>query len=250
MGSAVFNQALSTDAIAASFRQHGFAVVDGLLDGATAAALCDDIAAGAAQFSLVARTGVHPRRMLFETAPSPGKLAVLREQLGVAQKAGLVTALHELWEPQQEQGAIATVMRQLRAPATLAWVAQLTGVPVDTCQVSAVTRFRRGHYVDPHSDRVVKFGKRRRIAFVLFCSPDRQCGEGGNLVLLRNDGTTEISIAPRMNRLAMLDVERIHRHFVPAVTAYDGERLAIPGFYCVAPVGGIAIDVPPSGGGI
>jgi hypothetical protein len=249
LGPAVFNQALPSDAIAASFRRHGFAVIDEVLDAATAVALCDDIAAGAGQFCLVARTGVHPRRMLFEQAPSAGKLAVLREQLGVAQRAGLVTALHELWEPQQEQGAIAAVMRQLRAPATLAWMAQLTGVPVDACQVSAVTRFRRGHYVDPHSDRVVKFGKRRRIAFVLFCSPDRQRGEGGNLVLLRSDGATEASIAPRLNRLAMLDVERIHRHFVPAVTADDGERLAIPGFFCVAPEGG-AVDLPPSGCGI
>ena len=75
------------------------------------------------------------------------------------------------------------------------------------------------------------------LAFVLFCSHDPSLCDGGHLVLLRPDGTTQASIEPRVNRLALLDVDRIHQHFVPEVAVEDGVRLAIPGFFCVPPHG-------------
>ena len=81
-------------------------------------------------------------------------------------------------------------------------------------------------------------GKRRRIAFVLCCSHDPSLREGGHLVLLRPDGGTESSIEPRVNRLVLLDVDRIHQHRVPEITVEGGERLAIPGFFCVTPLEG------------
>jgi hypothetical protein len=213
-------------------------VVDHALNTADAEAIGREIAAAAAAFKLVARSGVHPRRIVFDQPLPEARLAVLREQLAVAQRAGLLTALHDLWEPPEDPSStIARVLAELRSPRTLAWIARVTAIPVDECQVRAVTRFRHGHYVDPHSDRLVKFGKRRRIAFVLFCSQDPALREGGHLVLLRPDGTTQASIEPRVNRLALLDVDRIHQHFVPEVAVDGGARLAIPGFFCVTPPG-------------
>lgn len=236
----MWNPAIRWSELEPAFRERGFVVVDDALDPVAVAEVCREIAAAASAFKLVARSGVHPRRVLFEQPLSEHRLAVLRKQLAVAQQAGLLTALHELWEPQPEDpsSTITRLLAELRSPHTLGWVAAITGIPVDECQVGAVTRFRYGHYVDPHSDRLVKFGKRRKIAFVLFCSHDPSLREGGSLVLLRADGATEASIEPRINRLALLDVDRIHQHFVPEIASPAGERLAIPGFFCVAPEGG------------
>jgi hypothetical protein len=234
----MWNPAIRSSELEQDFRERGFAVVDHALDAANAEAICREIAAAATAFKLVARSGVHPRRMMFDEPLSDARLAVLRAQLAVAQRAGLLTALHDLWEPADDPAsAIARLLAELRSPRTLAWVESVTSIPVDECQVGAVTRFRYGHYVDPHSDRLVKFGKRRKIAFVLFCSHDPSLCEGGNLVLLRRDGMAEASIEPRVNRLALLDVDRIHQHCVPEVTVEDGVRLAIPGFFCVTPHG-------------
>jgi hypothetical protein len=232
----MWNLAIRSSELEPAFRARGFAVVDDALNPVDARALCQEIAAAGAAFKLVARSGVHPRRMVFEQPLSARQLAVLREQLAVAQRAGLLTALHDLWEPEADPSStIARVLAELRSPRTLSWVAAVTSIRVDECQVGAVTRFRHGHYVDPHSDRLVKFGKRRKIAFVLFCSHDPALREGGSLVLLRRDGATEASIEPRVNRLALVDVERIHQHFVPEITVEGCERLAIPGFFCVTP---------------
>ena len=235
----MWNSAVRSSELEPGFRARGFVVIDEALAPAVAGEVCREIAAATAAFKLVARSGVHPRRMVFdEPLPAP-RLAVLRAQLAVAQRAGLLTALHDLWEPAEDEppSAIARLLAELRSPRTLAWVEDVTAIAVDACQVRAVTRFRCGHYVDPHSDRLVKFGKRRRIAFVLFCSHDPAL-RGGDLVLLRRDGEAEASIEPRVNRLVLLDVDRIHQHFVPEVTTTSGERLAIPGFFCVTPSGG------------
>lgn len=214
------------------FRERGFGVVDGALEAAEAERIGEEIAASDGAFKLVARTGVHPQRLAFDQPLAPVRLGVLEAQLAVAQQAGLLTSLHELWEPPAGDSAIARLFAHLRSAHTLAWIEAITSVAVDECQVGAVTRFRRGHYVDPHSDRLVKFGKRRRIAFVLFFSG---APGNGSLVLLRRDGETEASIEPRFNRLALLDVDRVHRHCVPKVLAEDGQRLAVPGFFCAAP---------------
>jgi Rps23 Pro-64 3,4-dihydroxylase Tpa1-like proline 4-hydroxylase len=235
----MWNPAIRCGELGAVFRERGFAVIDEALDPAAAEGVQAEIAATAA-FQLVARSGVHPRRVVFDQPLSEPRLAVLRAQLAVAQRAGLMTALHDLWEPREDDpsSAIARLLADLRSPRTLAWIASVTSIPVDACQVRAVTRFRCGHYVDPHSDRLVKFGKRRRIAFVLFCSHDPSLRGGGDLVLMRRDGGIEASIEPRINRLALLDVDRIHQHFVPEIIEPRGERLAIPGFFCVTPASG------------
>jgi hypothetical protein len=233
----MWNPAIQASELAPVFRERGFVVVDEALNAADAEAVCREIAAAAHAFKLVARSGVHPRRVVFDQPLSAVRLAVLRQQLAVAQQAGLLTALHDLWEPRADDpsSSVARLLGELRSPRTLAWIEDVTAVAVDECQASAVTRFRYGHYVDPHSDRLVKFGKRRRIAFVLFCSYDPSLRGGGHLVLLRPDGDPEASIEPRVNRLALLDVDRIHQHGVPEITVEGGERLAIPGFFCVTP---------------
>jgi Rps23 Pro-64 3,4-dihydroxylase Tpa1-like proline 4-hydroxylase len=224
----MWNPALRSSDLEPVFRERGFGVIDGALETAEAERIGEEIAASESAFKLVARTGVHPQRLAFDKPLSRARLEVLEAQLAVAQQAGLLTSLHELWEPPESDSAISRLFAHLRSVHTLAWIEAITSVAVDECQVRAVTRFRRGHYVDPHSDRLVKFGKRRRIAFVLFFSQ----GESGNLVLLRRDGETEASIEPRFNRLALLDVDRIHQHCVPKVLVDDGKRLAIPGFFC------------------
>jgi 2OG-Fe(II) oxygenase superfamily len=229
----MWSPALRSSELEAVFRERGFAVIDGALDAADAEQIREEIAAGEGGFRLVARTGIHPQRLAFDKPLTAAKLGVLEAQLAIAQQAGLLTSLHELWEPPESDGAISRLFAHLRSADTLAWVESITSVAVDACQVRAVTRFRRGHYVDPHSDRLVKFGKRRRIAFVLFFSQDAT--QGGQLVLLRRDGATEASIAPRFNRLALLDVDRIHQHCVPKVVAEETTRLAIPGFFCAEP---------------
>jgi Rps23 Pro-64 3,4-dihydroxylase Tpa1-like proline 4-hydroxylase len=235
----MWNPAIRSGELETAFRDRGFVVIDQALDPAAAEDVRAEIAAAAA-FQLVARSGVHPRRVVFDQPLPELRLAVLRAQLAVAQRAGLMTALHDLWEPREDDpaSALARLLAGLRSPRTLAWIAGVTSIPVDACQVRAVTRFRCGHYVDPHSDRLVKFGKRRRIAFVLFCSHDPALRGGGDLVLLRRDGGIEASIEPRINRLALLDVDRIHQHFVPEIIAPSAERLAIPGFFCVTPASG------------
>ena len=224
----MWSLALRSSDLESVFRERGFGVIDGALEAAEAERIGEEIAASESAFKLVARTGVHPQRLVFDKPLSGARLEVLEAQLAVAQQAGLLTSLHELWEPPEGDRAISRLFAHLRSVHTLAWIETITSVAVDECQVRAVTRFRRGHYVDPHSDRLVKFGKRRRIAFVLFFSQ----GESGNLVLLRLDGETEASIEPRFNRLALLDVDRIHQHCVPKVLVDDSKRLAIPGFFC------------------
>jgi Rps23 Pro-64 3,4-dihydroxylase Tpa1-like proline 4-hydroxylase len=233
----MWNPALRSNELESVFREHGFGVIDGALEAAEAESIRDEIGASESAFKLVARTGVHPQRLAFDRALSETKLRVLEAQLAVAQQAGLLTSLHELWEPPDSESgsAISRLFAHLRSAQTLAWIEGITSVAVDECQVRAVTRFRQGHYVDPHSDRLVKFGKRRRIAFVFFFSQDPALRECGNLVLLRRDGGTEASIEPRFNRFALLDVDRIHQHCVPKVLVDDSKRLAIPGFFCAAP---------------
>lgn len=226
----MWNPALRSGELEAVFRERGFGVIDGALEDSEAESIREEIAASEHAFRLVVRTGVHPQRLAFDKPPSGVKREVLEAQLAVARQAGLLTSLHELWEPPEGDpaSAITRLFAHLRSAQTFAWIAAVTSVAVDACQVRAVTRFRQGHYVDPHSDRLVKFGKRRRIAFVLFFSQ----GDSGNLVLLRGDGEREASIEPRFNRLALLDVDRIHQHCVPKVVAAGEPRLAIPGFFC------------------
>jgi hypothetical protein len=233
----MWNPALRSSELESVFRERGFGVIDDALVAAEAESIREEIGASESAFKLVARTGVHPQRLAFDKALSGTKLGVLEAQLVVAQQSGLLTSLHELWEPPESDpgSAISRLFAHLRSAHTLGWIEAITSVAVDECQVRAVTCFGRGHYVDPHSDRLVKFGKRRRIAFVLFFSQDPSQRENGNLVLFRRDGGTEASIEPRFNRLALLDVDRIHQHCVPKVLLDDSKRLAIPGFFCATP---------------
>lgn len=220
--------------LGSSFQARGFLVVDGALEPSVAEAVAGRIDVARAAFRLVARNGVHPRMMVFDKPPSPAKEAVLRAQLDLACRRGLFTCIYWLWEIPEADGddPAAGLQRWFKSAACWSWVEEITGVCPRECQVAGVGRYGTGDYLGSHTDRLVKFGHRRKVAFALYLSRDWSPGMGGELLLAEEAGGVQL-VAPEWNRLVLFDVDRIREHSSTAVTHDGFEKISLPGSFCV-----------------
>ena len=186
--------------LALIFAKQGSLVLDDALEPAAAQAVSRCIEQAAPAFRLVARNGVHPRMMVFDKPLPPAKEAVLRRQLAVASESGLFTCIFRLWEiPEPEtQDAAWELKRFLLSEECWTWIERISAIRPMACQVAGVDEYRAGDYLGPHSDRLVKFGRRRKIAFALYFGRKWEPGMGGELVLVRRDGEEE-RVAPLWN---------------------------------------------------
>ena len=216
------------------FAAQGFLVVDRALEPPVADAVERRIEAARPDFRLVARNGVHPRMMVFDKPPSPAKESVLRAQLDLACRSGLFTCIYWLWEISavDTDDPAAELQRYLESPACWSWIEGITRVHPLACQVAGVGRYGAGDYLGSHTDRLVKFGHRRKVAFALYLSRGWSPGMGGELVLVEEAGGVQ-RVAPEWNRLVLFDVDRIKEHCSTPVTDDGFEKLSLPGFFCV-----------------
>ena len=220
-----------------TFAAGGYLVVDDALEPSAAEAVAARIDAARDAFRLVARNGVHPRMMVFDKPLAPAKEAVLRAQLGLACSSGLFTCIYWLWEVPNGDDAggddpAAELQRWFKSPACWSWVEGVTGVCPVECQVAGVGRYGAGDYLGSHTDRLVKFGHRRKVAFALYLSRGWSPGMGGELLLAEETGGIQ-RVAPAWNRLVLFDVDRIREHSSTAVTHDEFEKISLPGFFCV-----------------
>ena len=220
--------------LALTFAKQGSLVLDDALDPAAAHAVSRCIEQAAPAFRLVARNGVHPRMMVFDKPLPPAKEAVLRRQLAVASESGLFTCIFRLWEipDSATEDAACELKRFLMSEACWTWIERISAIRPMACQVAGVDEYRAGDYLGPHSDRLVKFGRRRKIAFALYFGKEWTPGMGGELVLVRQDGEEE-RVAPLWNRLVLFDVDRVEEHYSSAVTGQAFKKISLPGFFCV-----------------
>lgn len=210
-------------------------VIDDLLTAAAAHAVGQSIADLRDHFLLRVRNGVYPRTLTFDAPLPPRKQQVLERQLAVAQEHDLFTYLYYLFEPHAdcEAHAVCALARYLGSPGCWQFIESVTGTQPVKCEVAGVTRYHQGHYLGAHSDRLAKFGPfRRKVAFILFFCPDWQPEMGG--LLVHSAGSAECQVVvPGWNRVALLDVDHVDRHWVTPVEREGAERIAMPGFFCV-----------------
>lgn len=97
----------------------------------------------------------------------------------------------------------------LNAEPFLALVRQVTGRP-DICFVDCqATRYRAGHFLNPHDDDVA--GKHRVAAFVLSLTPRWRAAWGGQLQFLDADDRVSESLVPGFNVLNIFRVPQLHQ---------------------------------------
>jgi hypothetical protein len=220
--------------LALTFAKQGSLVLDDALQAPVAEAVSCCIDRADPAFRLVARNGVHPRMMVFDKPLPPTKEAVLRQQLAVASESGLFTCIFRLWEVPDSgtEDAACELKRFLMSEECWTWIERISAIRPMACQVAGVDEYRAGDYLGPHSDRLVKFGRRRKVAFALYFGKEWTPGMGGELVLLRQGGGEE-RVAPLWNRLVLFDVDRIDEHYSSAVTGQAFKKISLPGFFCV-----------------
>jgi hypothetical protein len=229
-----WSSAHDLEELALTFAKRGSLVLDDALQATVAQAVTRSIDQAGPAFRLVARNGVHPRMMVFDKPLSPAKEAVLRQQLAVAREGGLFTCIFRLWEiPEPEtQDAAWELKRFLMSEECWTWIERISAIRPMACQVAGVDEYRAGDYLGAHSDRLVKFGRRRKIAFALYFGRNWEPGMGGELVLVRGDGEKE-RVAPLWNRLVLFDVDRVDKHYSATVMEDGFKKISLPGFFCV-----------------
>ncbi|MGH8613598.1 MAG: 2OG-Fe(II) oxygenase [Gammaproteobacteria bacterium] len=234
----MWNRSLDLSAARSAFLEQGYLVLDHALEGDLPRRVVEAIEAADTCFKLIARNGVHPRTIAFDQPLSPLKQRVLLDQLALAREAGLFTYLYELWEipePGERPCAAASLAAFLESQANLDWIAKVSGCPVEVCQVAGITRYRQGHYLGAHSDKLSKFTKQRKVAMILFFSAAWNAGQGGELFVLDENDEVLTRVEPTLNRAVLMNVDRGFKHYVPTVQSVRSVRLALPCFYAVTP---------------
>lgn len=105
-------------------------------------------------------------------------------------------------------------LRQLLSSEEFCRIAQqITGESLPSVTQARVHRFRSGHYLRAHDDRMGA----RKIAYILYLSPQWETQFGGQLSLIGQDGTKE-QLEPAYNSLVLFDVTRHKEHYIEALT--------------------------------
>jgi Rps23 Pro-64 3,4-dihydroxylase Tpa1-like proline 4-hydroxylase len=104
----------------------------------------------------------------------------------------------------------------------------LTGLPLGASDDFGVHSMRTGDFLRAHSDD----NKNRRIALVIYLSPDWQPSYGGDLHVFDKSGALT-EVVPSYNSMVVFDVLAETTHLVTPVTpdAGDRARLTIGGWY-------------------
>lgn len=99
------------------------------------------------------------------------------------------------------------------------YASAITGLTLPSSLDARVHLFREGHYLRQHSDRV----KSRRVAYILYLTPDWKAEFGGGLAITGKDGE-ETRILPRYNSLLMFDIFTQKEHNIePVLPASKGK---------------------------
>jgi hypothetical protein len=201
----------------------------------------------------------HPARVIlledFLTDKIAGKLhAFLSREAQFATEYGLYSvegaATEDRWLQAEEEdrffrlGKLAATPPEFRlSPNTLTYLKfrqtfqrpefteffeTLTGLPLGASDDFGVHSMRTGDFLRAHSDD----NKNRRIALVIYLSPDWQPSYGGNLQVFDKSGTPT-EVVPSYNSMVVFDVLAETTHLVTPVTSAAGDqsRLTIGGWY-------------------
>jgi len=107
----------------------------------------------------------------------------------------------------------------LSSDALCKLVQDITDAAITPVTAAHVQRFRQGHYLRPHHDRA----EDRKIAFILYLSPDWESQFGGQLTLHGRDGAEE-RLEPLYNSLVLFDVTHHEKHHIETLTPLSAGR--------------------------
>ena len=107
------------------------------------------------------------------------------------------------------------------------FAAMITNLSLQSVTSASVHRMHYEHYLRPHHDR----GGSRRIAFILYLTPNWKKEFGGQLCITPHNGEP-VSIEPVCNSLILFDVNEHKEHHVQALTPHVKElaRFTIGGW--------------------
>lgn len=133
--------------------------------------------------------------------------------------------------PEHSESENATVYTALcdalRGQAMCDWVSEITRVAIDAAATEVTTHaYADGDYLRHHSDT----DGNRRLAFIVYLTPDWTAEQGGALHVIGHD-LTEIAIQAKFNRFVMFDVMAHREHFIAPITAQETPRLTIGGWF-------------------
>ncbi|MGY6628606.1 MAG: 2OG-Fe(II) oxygenase [Oceanicaulis sp.] len=220
---------------ARAFGEAGYAIVNAVLDAASAQRL-RDTARACKEWSLVTIIeGRHrefvssemeqldpARRTAFEALvahEARSGFCYLYDQLNIYERGRRGT----LGDP-----GLAAAAALIASDAFIDLGRRLTGDPEIRFADCQLTRYRPGHFLTAHDDFTA--GKDRSAAFVLNLT-DNWCADfGGVLQLLDAHGDVRAGLTPRFNRLSLFKVPQPHAVSVVAPYA-PGPRLAITGWF-------------------
>ncbi len=115
----------------------------------------------------------------------------------------------------------------LNGPVFLEWIRATTGDPRAAYCDAQCTRYRRGDYLNAHTDEAA--GKNRLYAYVMNLTPGWSVDWGGLLQFIDRDGHVAEAYTPAFNALNIFAVPQPHSVSVVAPFA-GGDRLALTGW--------------------
>ena len=113
-------------------------------------------------------------------------------------------------------------------PEFEAFFQEMSGLPLGASDDFGVHSMRTGDFLRPHSDN----NRNRRLALVIYLSPDWEPGLGGRLEVIDKEGNIT-PVEPKYNSMVVFDVLAETEHRVTPVepAAGDRARLTIGGWY-------------------
>lgn len=123
----------------------------------------------------------------------------------------------------------------IQAPDALALAERLTGIaqlrPDPSCYAGGVSIMERGDFLNPHIDNSHDASRSlyRRLNLLYYVNPDWRDGDGGELELWDRDVRHPVTIAPKFNRLVVMQTDRTSWHSVSPIRR--GERRCISSYF-------------------
>jgi 2OG-Fe(II) oxygenase superfamily len=113
-------------------------------------------------------------------------------------------------------------------PEFKAFFEAVSGTPLGSSDDFGAHFMRAGDFLKPHSDD----NRNRRLALVLYLSPDWEPSFGGELRVVEKDGTAH-TVQPEYNSMVAFDVLTETSHYIEPIHADAGDRprLTIGGWY-------------------
>lgn len=95
----------------------------------------------------------------------------------------------------------------------------VTGENLLPVESATVQRLRQGHYLRAHHDQQ----NDRKVAFILYLSPDWDPAYGGQLTIKGREGEVA-RVEPLYNSLVLFDVAHHRHHYIEPLTTQAGDR--------------------------